>query len=123
VMFASATVGSSTGASIGWTGGAEPGGACSAWTRETPGRLGVACRAHEELVRGPVRSDCPLEGRPCPCARAGGFIDAPGGIRRFPVRPAALLQFGGSVLDESGRWWCDRPAVPVPASCPPDRGS
>ena len=65
---------------------------------EALGRLGVACRAQEELERVPVRIDCPVEVRPCPFDLDVGFIYTPGVIRSFEVRPAALLQIGGIVL-------------------------
>ena len=95
----------------------------SALTREAFGGLGVPCWAQEKIERVPFRVDGSIEIRPRFFDLDVGFIDAPGVIGSFEVRPAAFLQLGGIALHESGKWWYGPPAIPVPASFPPDRGS
>ena len=65
---------------------------------EAFGGLGIACRAQEKLKRVAFRVDGSVEGCPPSFDLDGGFIDAPGVIGGFEVRPAALLQFGGRAL-------------------------
>jgi hypothetical protein len=44
-------------------------------------------------------------------------------LQAAEMRSATFVEFGGRVLDESGKSSYDRHAAPVLASFPPDRGS
>ena len=66
----------------------------SALTREAFGGLGVPCRAQEKLERVAFGVDGSVEVRPRSFDFDVGFIDAPGVIGGFEVRPASFLQFG-----------------------------
>ena len=60
--------------------------------KEAFGGLSVACRAQEKLERVAFRVDGSVEVRPRSFDFDVGFIDTPGVIGGFEVRPASLLQ-------------------------------
>ena len=97
--------------------------ACSAFSREAFGRLGIPRRAQEKLEGVPKGLDGSVEIGPGFFDSDGGFIDAPGVIAGFEVRSAAFVQLWGILLAESYRSWYGPPAGPVRASSLPDRGN
>ncbi len=92
--------------------------------KEAFGSLGIPCRAQEKLERVAFGVDRPVEVRPRSFDFDVGFIDAPGVIGGFEVRPASFLQFGCIAFCTRA---VDRgviePRVPAPASVPPDLSS
>ena len=87
------------------------------------GRLGIAGWTQKKLERVPLRIHCPVKIRPDVLHFDGRLVHFPGVAAGFEMRSAALLQFWGILLNESGRSWCERRADPVRASSPPDRGN
>jgi len=69
--------------------------------KEAFGGLGIPCRTQEKLERVPLRIDRPGEVHPDVLHFDGGLLLSPGVVTGFEMRPRALVQFWGRVLDES----------------------
>ena len=99
VLGAARAVESSTCSSTGHAPEAELAVACSALTREAFGRLGFPRRAQEKLQGVALRVDRPIQIHPGFADFDVRFVDSPGSVAGFEVRPAPFVELWGIALD------------------------